>query len=288
MDPFTIGAIGVNIAGPILGEIFSSSADEEEMEQRLAALAEYTGISVPQLRELHARELGRTNLAGVTTDASLDAYEDESLARLAEVGRSGGLDANARARMEEARLDAAGSERAQREAILQQARQRGTAGYGEDLSAMLQAGQGAADRERMAGVQALSDAETRALGSIAQTGAMAGARQGRQFQQRAQVATAQDRIDEFNAGTANDFAMFNEQQRWRQFDARLGLADARANARNGIANAQGARADRTRGAIGGAAQGVGMGLGAYGQAQQQPQPGVTAKPAGPQAKRRVV
>jgi hypothetical protein len=223
------------------------------------------GISLPELKELVAKEQGETNLAGVSTDPRFDAYQDETQERLAGVGRSGGFDARSRARMEQARLENAQAERASREGVLADARARGTLGTGEELSALLQTGQASADRARMADVETLADAEDRALEAIIANGSMAGQRQAQQWNQRAQVATAQDRIDQFNTQTANDFTMANAQREQQQFDNRMRLGAARSGALEGMAGVHEGRANRTRQMVGGIGQTVGYGMGAAGQ-----------------------
>lgn len=266
MDPITIAMIASSIGAPLLGELFAGGNDARANELREQALAEYLGLSVPELRELAPQLLERTNMEGITTDPRFDAAQDEAMSRLQEIGRAGGLDARARGRLEEARLDAGTQAKANRDAVLSSARARGTAGTGEELSALLQADQAASDRERMAGIATLSDAEERALEAIAGAGNLAGERQARQFDQRAQVATAQDRIDEFNAATANDFSMFNEDQRWRQFNAQMDLAGARSGAMRDRAGDEERAADRKRKMIGGIGQGATYGLAGYQQA----------------------
>lgn len=281
MDPVTLAMIASSVGAPLIGSLFGAGNDARAREQQEAALAEYLGISVPELRELAPQLLGQTNLAGVSTDPRFDAYQDEALARLSEKGRAGGLDATARARMEEARLDAASQAKANRESILSSARARGTLGTGEELTAMLQSEQASADRERMAGLATLSDAEERALQAISATSSMAGERQARQWNQRAQVATAQDRIDEFNASTANDFARYNDQQRWQQFDGSMRLADGRSRARLGMADYEERQGERDRQMWGGIGQGVtyGLGSGAFGGAQPGANPAAAINPA---------
>lgn len=266
MDPITIAMIATSVGMPLVGEIFGSGNDAKANQLREEALAEYMGISVPELRELAPHLIDRTNLENVSTDPRFDSAQDESMGRLQEIGRSGGLDARARGRMEEARLEAGSQAKADRDAVLNSARARGTVGTGEELTAQLQADQAASNRERMAGVQGLSDAEQRALEAISGAGAMAGQRQAQQFNQRATVATAQDRIDEFNAQTANDFAQYNQQQQQQHFNNEMDLANARAGVRLGNANQQQQQGERDRQRWGGIGQGATYGLAGYQQA----------------------
>lgn len=266
VDPLSLVGAGVNAGMGLLGYFLGADDRSKEYEQRKQALAQYMGISVPELETLVAKEQGATHLGGVRTDAAFDVAQDQAAQRLSEVGNAGGLDARARARMEQARMEAAQAERSSREGVLADARARGTLGSGAETSALLQAGQAAADRERMAGVQTLGDAEDRALQAIIQGGSLAAQRQATQWNQRAQVATAQDEIDRFNTATANDFTLQNANQRALHFQQQMQLAGAKSGALKDMANFYGNHAAQIGQAVGGAGQAIGYGLGAMGQA----------------------
>jgi hypothetical protein len=271
VDPFTLSLIsmGLNVGSGVLSQLLGSPDEGEAYKYRQEALAKYMGISVPELKEMVAKEQGDTHLKDVTTDPRFDAQQDMAAERLEEVGNAGGFDARARARMEQARMESAQAERSAREGVLASARARGTLGTGEELSAMVQAGQAAADRERMAGVQTQADAEERALQAIIEGGRFAGERQGRQWGQRAQVASAQDEIDRFNTATANDFTLANQQQKNIHFGQQMQLADGQAGALEGMAGHLEDRANHTKQVVGGIGQMLGYGMGAVGQAVGQ-------------------
>jgi hypothetical protein len=292
MDPIAIGQVVSSIGAPLIGYLLSKGKNAEADRLNEEALAQMLGISLPELREMKPHLLEATALADVTTDPRFEVAQDEAMSRLQEIGRSGGMDARARGRMEEARLAAGTQAKGDRDAVLAGARARGTAGTGEELSAMLQADQSAADRERMAGIAALSDAEQRSLEASVGAGNMGAQRQARQWDQRAQVADAKDRIDEFNAQVSNDFTMANDANRWRQFEGELNLAGAQNDARYRMADRKDAQAERLRKMIGGVGQGATYGLAGYQQAGMaggaQPQATGPAPAARPQAQQQVV
>ena len=281
IDPISLVGAGLNVGAGILGYILGADDRSKEYEARKQALAQYMGISVPELEKMVAKEQGPTHLGEVRTDSALDGYQEMAQQRLQEVGNAGGLDARARARMEQARMESARAERASREGVLADARQRGTLGTGEELSALLQSGQAAADRERMAGVQTLSDAEDRALQAIIQGGSFAAQRQGTQWNQRAQVATAQDAIDAFNTRTANDFTLANQNQANIHFQQQMQLAGGKAGALDGMADYYGNRAGEVGRLVGGVGQAASYGLGAYAQSRAPAGAGPSAQTVNP-------
>jgi hypothetical protein len=285
MDPLTMQAASMAISMGVgaIGNWLAGSKDEDERRQRELALQEYSSLSPPEVRELIAQGVKESAFAGVRADDGQRAIQDETQSRLLDKGRSGGLDLRARARLEEANQEAGQYARQQREGVLQNARARGVAGSGEELLGQLAAEQSGADSMRMASVEAAADADEAALQSMMAAGNMAGQREERDWAQQAQVASAEDDIAMFNAGENNRFSLYNDQQRWNQFDAQMRLADSRANARNGIADSHARSADRTRSQWGGAGQALGYGVAAGGQYMgQQPKPGVTSRQATPQ------
>lgn len=283
MDPLLMYGAGMAISAGIgaIGNWLAGSKDEEERQQRLAALQEYSALSAPDVKDLIAQGVKESAMSSVRADDGQRADQDEVQQRLLSRGR-GETSMAYRARTEGARMDAARRASGDREAILQEGRARGTVGSGEELLLQQDANQAAAEQERMAGIQSLADEEDAALRSLIAGGNMAGQREERDWNQQADVARAEDEIAMFNTGETNRFSLYNDQQRWQRFDAQMDLANARANAHNGLANQSARDADRTRSTWGGVGQAAGYGIAAGAQyAGQQPKPGVTSRPATP-------
>jgi len=144
---------------------------------------------------------------GISTDPILKQAQLQALSQLQNIGSEGGLTAIDRAQLGQIQAEQQNVERGQREAILQNARQRGVSGSGLELASLLQGQQGAATRagERGLGVAAL--AQQRALDAIQQAGALGGQIRGQEFGEQAQAAQAQDLLSRFN--TEN---MINQQR----------------------------------------------------------------------------
>lgn len=276
---FAIIAQLIQTGAGLLG-MWLDDGPAEERRLRRKALEEYTSLQPPEVQDYIAREVSGSKLSGITANDEQRAIQDEASARLLQRGRGGPSLAYQAAR-EQAQVDAATRAQGQREAVLSDARQRGTVGSGESLFLQAQAGQDAANTERLAGVQQLASDEEQAFQAMIAAGNMAGQREEREWNQDAQVASAEDDIALFNAGAWNQAQMFNIQQRQQDFQNRLALADRKV----GIYNAQGqqAREDGARlaNAIGAGGQNAGSILTAIGANST----GSTAKPvAAPQSK----
>ena len=93
---------------------------------------------------------------------------------------------------------------------------------------------------------------------------MAGDVRGQDFQVAGAKAGAQDRISQFNAGQRTDAANQNNANAFGQYNARLGLKNARNQARGVLAADFGASAQRTNetaAGLGNAVTSAGSGFG---------------------------
>ncbi len=230
MDPITIamlvGQVGVPVLTSLIGRLQSDEYSDEEKRQLQLALEEYAAMAPPEHRELIAREVARSQMGAVRRNPQLEATLDEVLGRQMEVARTG-ESARGRADYEQSAMDSAQLERGQREAAVSRADALGL-GPEAAFSDMLLAGQGGADRERMAGLQRAAYNEENRMWALGAAGSMAANRSATQFQQDAEVARAQDDLNMFNAGQFNNMQQFNEGNRYRNFSARLDLANARS------------------------------------------------------------
>jgi hypothetical protein len=232
------------IIASLIGRMASSEYSDEEKEQMRLALEEYAALAPPEQRDLIAREVARSQMGSVQRNPYLEGVQDEVLGRQLEVARTG-ESARGAADYEQAAMDSAQLERSQREGALSRADALGLGPEAAFSDAML-AGQGGADRERMAGLQRAAYNEENRMGALGAAGATAANRSATQWQQDAEVAQAQDELNRFNAGQFNNMQQFNEGNRYRNFNAQLDLANARAGARYANADFNGRRAQGLR------------------------------------------
>jgi hypothetical protein len=279
VDPATmmmmIGQVGVPLLTGLIGRLQSDEYSDEEKRQMMLALEEYAALAPPEHRELIAREIARSQMSGVRRNPYLESVQDEVLGRQLDIARTG-ESARGAADYEQAAMDSAQLERSQREGAVAQADALGL-GPEAAFSDALLAGQGGADRERMAGLQRAAYGEEARMGALGAAGAMAAGRSATQWQQDAQVALAQDELNRFNVGQHNDMQQFNEGNRYRAFGAQLDLANARAGARQRYGAHMGDRGQQVREDWANVGRGVGGMLGAGVQYQNR---GPMAQPGG--------
>lgn len=307
MVPAIIGGLAT-LGGGIIGAAEQSSARGQaydliqqtireyeaigipSVEAQKLALEEYRqqGMLTPELEESVLR--GPSAMEGVRGDDEGIAAQRAALRKLKELGESGGRTLEDESNLRKNLDSAAQFERGQREAILQNARERGVGGSGTELAAQLMAAQGSANRAASAGLDASASAEKRALESIKMGADLGGALDTRMFGQNADRAQAKDAVDAWNAenraetqrrniaarnaaqasnlGTAQEIANANVDTRNKQqqfnkgleqtaFENKLNLTGAKANARGGQAQnvVQGGAANA------GIAYGIGSGVG---------------------------
>lgn len=246
MDPVTMAMVGglVNMGVGAITSWLAGSKDEEERRQRMQALREYSSLAPPEHKELIAREVARSRMADVRRDPALEAAQDEALAGYLDVARNG-ESARARAEYEQAAMESAQLARSARESALAGAAARGMGPEAAFTDALV-AGQADADRERMAGLQRAAYGEEARLGALGQAGSMAAQRSATHWGQDANVAQAQDELDMFNAGQWNEVQQYNNDDRYRAYDAQLAKADRMARQRGEIADMEGRQGARMR------------------------------------------
>lgn len=253
------GAVG-DILGSLIGEALAAGDYEEANRLMQEAARSYDGMTAPS----DFAEAGGTAMDDISVDPRLRASRMKALERLQQVGLEGGMDAESRAAVEQAKMDAAGYEQQQRGAIMQDAQARGMMNSNLSQAQALMAQQGGANRVGMMGIQAAGDARRRALDALSQSGELAGSIERDEYGMQADRAGAQDAIGMFNARNRNDFNQ-------SQFDNSLSLKDRQMAGKLAEAGMYEERAARKSGK----ARGVGQGIGAaggylYGASQETP------------------
>lgn len=207
---------GLGLGGAIAGGIENANAREKANRLIQDSVNELKGIGIPPEEALKL-SLERYRSAGVltpemekdilqgssefgniSTDPRLQDAEMAALDELRRTGEAGGLRASDKARLNEVMGEVSQAERGSREAILMDAAQRGASTGGGVLAAQLANQQGAAQRANSGGLQIAGQAQDAALQAILQSGQLGGQIQGRQFEQQAQKARAQDMINQMN------------------------------------------------------------------------------------------
>jgi hypothetical protein len=150
-------------------------------------------------------------------DPRLKQYQLSAIDDLRNIYSQGGLDANAKARLEDIRRKEDMQSKGAREAIMQDARSRGVGG-GSLVSQMMNA-QGSADRRSYADTQVAADSEQRAIKALMDSANLSGDVRRQDFSKM----SALDKIKEFNARNRADAFQQNFANRYNVGAQRSGL-----------------------------------------------------------------
>lgn len=195
----------------------SGGKDKEAAALAAQAGAAFNGLSIPEIeaQKLYLEQLQQQGLltpeleqsilqgdsayAGISTDPRLKQAQLDALSSLRDVGSSGGMNMEDRARLSQVQSESGRAEKASRDAITQNMQSRGIGGSGFELAAQLSNQQGSAERAAQAGLEVNAQAQKRALEAMMQAGTLGGQMQSQDFSQQAQKANATDAISQFNA-----------------------------------------------------------------------------------------
>jgi len=246
MDPSMIlgaAGAGVSLLARLFGEAIAAGDYDRAERLKQQAVAEYGDETLPEFERIEAQEVGRTELAGIQTDAAPRNAQMEALSRLAEFAAPG-MSAEDEGDLRVAQ-DAAGGVAAR------------AAGQGEQLAAargLQRSGlsQALAAQGAQAGAQTAADTATslasqrrqRQLQAISQMGSMGGQIRQQDYGQASDAARAQDTLNQFNANMRAGAIDSRNRQQQQRFGNQMTLANNRNTARTGLGDFYEGRANR--------------------------------------------
>jgi hypothetical protein len=201
----------------ILGDIFGVGGDGGASDYQKQALAEFDKLQIPDPEKMKVEleklvqqgtitpEQARTYLikksafSDIKTDPSYVAAQKKSLAGIQEIADQGGLTSIDRARISDIQDAESAAERGSRQAILQNAQERGVGGSGLELAAQLENQQGSATRRAKQDTDVAAEAMRRSLEALIQGGQLGGQLETQAFGEEEAKAAAADAIAKFNA-----------------------------------------------------------------------------------------
>ncbi|NDD53884.1 hypothetical protein EBZ39_08385, partial [bacterium] len=255
------------------------------------------GLLTPNLENIINQS--PTEMLGVNTDPRLRDAQLAALSEFANIGQSGGMRLSDIANYEKSLGDVAARERGAREAIQLDAAQRGASTGGASLASQMLNQQAGSEQRHMDALNLAGRAQDVALQSLARSGELAGDLRGRDYDEQAQKARAQDTINAMNAqaargtqqrnvasmndaqasnlgetqriydsniNTRNQQALYNAKVPQQMFENQMTKQNAIAGARGGqVSNAQqsGQRQANMWGGIGSGLSDVGSALSGY-------------------------
>lgn len=252
------------------------------------------GILTPELEQ--DINIGESQVAQIKEDPRLKSAQMEALGTLGQVSR-GGLQAGDRQAYNELRAATQRDAEAKRQQILQQMQAQGMGGGGASLIAQLQSGQAAEDTASAQGDRLAAQASQNALQALSQRAQLAGSVRSQDMsaeemraraiddrnrflyensasRQRANIAALnqaqqanlanKQRLSEMNVSQANTEAQRQNEAKRNYWQDQLGLAQAKASALTGQAQAHGQEAERKATLGAGLGSAVGQGFSTYG------------------------
>jgi hypothetical protein len=225
-------------------------------------------LESPQLVGLQdIPEIGETAMAGIQEqmDPRLKGIEREALEGM-QAFTGAGMTESERAQDILDQQQVAGEVSAQRKAVLQKMAEQGTGTQGAAVAAMLEGTSKGAESRRMQKAAQAAERDKRRMAAHQAAGRMAGGMSAREFDQLSQVASAKDRIKQFDtnmraqieganlarrqqienqrAAAAQQQELHNKGLLQQDYQNRIGKAQAIANAKMGQATQLGKDADR--------------------------------------------
>jgi hypothetical protein len=211
--------------GDLLSGILGGSAGKEDMKTATGlsreALEQLKKLYVPTVEEqkvllqnpelaglLDPSQVNGSALEGVSTDPRLKQAQMRALEELSGLSHQG-LGAEDRAAYNQLQRQAAGQAQAENAQVLQNAAARGTLDSGSTLMAQLMAGQTAANRSQQGGEQIAAQAAQARRQALGQYSDLSNNMANQDFAQKAQVGSAKDTINQFNAQNKQSAGQFN-------------------------------------------------------------------------------
>lgn len=298
--------------GAVVGAGEAQNALNDAQNARQQALEQWTGLQAPGIadQQLNLQQYqnagnlspqqealvqqGPNAMAGISTDPRLLQAQMSALSQLSTTGQMG-MTPGEQAALSQAQQGASAQAQAKSKAILEDFARRGMGGSGNELAAQLQNAQSSAQQLSNNSNQIAQNAQQNALQAMAQAGQLGGQIQGQQFGQQADIAKAQNYINQFNTqnsqqvNAANTQAanaaalrnltnqqnimgqntqLSNQQQQYnkqliqQQFNNQAALAAGRSGQYAGIAQANQQQAGNTANMWAGVGQGADTAIGA--------------------------
>ncbi len=256
MDPITLALLGGSVASTLGGIIGQNSANNEAQANIQKALEQYLAINVPdpeqQKIELqHYQSTGQLSpqlehqikadpsaFDQIVKNQRYSQAQDSALSQLQSLGEEGGLNLSDKANIQQQLLQNANKDKANRDAINDEMARRGQLGSGFALQTQLQGSQAAGDRDAQSRLQVLAGAQGRGLQAIMGAGDLAGKLQGQDYQRQSDLASARDRINQFNTQNAQSVQQRNVSSQNAAQAANLENEQHLSNANTDLVNKQ--------------------------------------------------
>ncbi len=209
--------------------------DIRDMELELEQLVSQGTLSPEEAQTIM---LEKSEMNNITLDPKLKQAQMDALTQLQEIGSSGGLNAQSRARLAQIENQENAANRGSREALMNRFAAQGMGGSGLEMASQLQNQQDSAMRRSSRDLEIAALAEQQALDAIMKGGQLGGQIGAQEFGQQAQIAGANDAISRFNAQNSQQQINQNVAARNAAQAANLQNSQNIANQNVGLRNQQ--------------------------------------------------
>lgn len=236
---------GLGLLAKLFGDAKAAGDEARAQAIREQIAKQYGEVPLPELERLSAEQLGPSAFEGMSEDMGPIQSQMAALRALDAEGQEGGSAAS-RAQRELARADAEQMATAQRMTDQQRLQQRGMQSSALAAALDQQAGQAAANRGYMGGLQGAVDANRQRMAALEAAGGLAGNIRGANYRASSDKASAIDSVNRYNANMRSDASRYNAGLGQKSFDNRMGLLGAQSNARLGQASGYQRSAEQSR------------------------------------------
>ena len=205
----------MGILGGIAGLMGGDSADyynnvdipnPDEMKLQLQQYVQQ-GLLTPE--DAQAVVQNPSSFNQIVNDPAFKQAQMQALTGLQDVANQGGLTSIDKARMNDIANQEGVQARGAREAISQNAAERGVGGSGLEFLSQLKNQQSTASDQSNRDTSVAADAQQRALQALVDSGTMAGNIRGQDYSEASQKAAAEDAINRFNAANQQQTNLYN-------------------------------------------------------------------------------
>jgi hypothetical protein len=230
-----IGAV-VAAVSALVTSLIAAGQQGEAMAVRQRAAASFGDEILPHLDKAVAEQQASSNFNGIREDDGLRGQQLRAIRELENTYQNEGMSQADTAALNRAQTTAAGQATSQYGAMTQALAARGQSmNSGAALAASMQSQQNATNATGSMAGDAMIAARQRALQALEASSQIAGQVRESDWSHNAQRAQAQDAINAFNTALRDKANYYNLELPQRQFDNRMSLNTARANALNGVA-----------------------------------------------------
>lgn len=243
----------LNIVGQLTEVIMSAYGDQASGQDYEAAfqlaqraLADAQGIPLPELQKAIAEEQARSELGNIQEDPRRRSMQDQALEALSREVQFQGMTPEDAAAYQRMQAQAGSIESGLRGANESRMRQRGLGSSVAGYAGGLAGAQAGANSANEMGLGIAADSRDRYLKAVDSLGAMAGDVRGQEWNQAAQVGSAQDSINRFNTNNRWNAQQYNLGLGQQNFNNQLTKLGAVNSARGNLGSEYKQRGDWKR------------------------------------------